>query len=180
MKSIWLIALLAALMMAGCQSQEPAKPAASQPAAETAPAASEPAEVFPDTENVPEVPAPSAGTAEGLTKDFLIGQKFVLKTVNGVEFQGEMVPVLEFGDSFLVSGKVCNNFRGPGELADGRLTVQAIASTKMACPGDVLGGLESSLFQALEAGLAITMNGADLFLQYDDTVLGFQAISGTL
>ena len=173
MKLLYLTALLAALMMFGCQGSEPA----AKPADSPAPAAPE---ALSDTETVPAIPetAPAPSAGGGLTREFLTGQKFVLKTVGGVEFQGENIPVLEFGDNFLVSGKICNNFRGPGELTEGRLTVKAIASTRMACPNVVLGDLETGLFQALESGVDISMDGTDLSLKYGDTVLVFQAQTG--
>ena len=178
MRFICLIALLAALMMFGCQGSEPPQPVES-------PGPATP-EALSDTEAAPATPqgspetasAPSGGDAAGLSREFLTGQKFALKTVNGVEFQGESVPVLEFGDNFLVSGKICNNFRGPGELTEGRLVVKAIASTRMACPNVVLGDLENGLFQALESGVDIYINGTDLFLKYGDTTLVFQAQTG--
>lgn len=176
MKLLYMTALLAALMMFGCQGSEPPKPVDTPSPALEAPATPE---ALSDTETTPAVtetaPAPSAGSAAGLNADFLTGQKFVLKTVNGAEFQGENIPTLEFGENFLVSGKICNNFRGPGELTEGRLVVKAIASTRMACPNVVLGDLETGLFQALETGVDISMDGSDLFLKYADTVLVFQA-----
>lgn len=113
--------------------------------------------------------------ASGLTEDFLIKQKFALKNINNAEFTGERVPFLAFEENFLVIGRVCNNFRGPGKLVNGILTVGPIMSTKMACLNDGLGQMENQLFQMLEGGAEISMNGALLTLKQGDQVLTFEA-----
>ena len=118
------------------------------------------------------------GSSVGLTESFLINQKFVLRKINEADFSGTSAlpaPKLEFGEGFMVYGRVCNNFRGQGRLADGRLTVPAVASTRMACVDDTFGQLENRLFTMLEKGAEITMNGAFLTLKEGETTLLFEA-----
>lgn len=126
-----------------------------------------------------EEPAPvPSGPTSGLTEAFLTHQKFVLKKINHADFNnaaGLGAPTLEFGDGFMVSGKICNNYRGPGQLADGRLTVKAMMSTRMACPDTAYGQLENRFFSMLESGAEISMNGPYLTLSQGDSVLTFEA-----
>ncbi len=123
-------------------------------------------------------PAPAAGEESGLTEEFLTHQRFVLSRVNEAEvptFAESVAPALEFGVGFTVSGRVCNTFRGAGKLADGRLTVRDLVSTKMACPDSALGELEPRFFQMLESGAHLSMDGANLYLKQGDNTLVFTA-----
>ena len=121
------------------------------------------------------------GSSAGLTEKFLINQKFSLKKINEADFTDSAAlgtPQIEFGQGFMVSGKVCNNFRGPGQLADGKLKVPAMASTRMACADEVFGQLEQRLFSMLESGADISMNGSFLILKQGETTLIFEAETG--
>ncbi|UQZ89349.1 hypothetical protein C4J81_09125 [Deltaproteobacteria bacterium Smac51] len=162
----------------GCQdtktASEPAPAETAAPAAEPA----VPAEAVPPPAEPEAAPAVS-GTDAGLTPEFLTHQKFTLKQVNGAAYDKEMVPFIEFGENFLVLGKVCNNFRGPGELKDGVLTVREAASTRMACPDEDLSRLENSMLKMLENGARISMEGSSLFLREGDNTLIFEAAATT-
>ncbi|MDR1045476.1 MAG: META domain-containing protein [Candidatus Adiutrix sp.] len=121
-------------------------------------------------------PPPEPGGSLSIpNKDFLINRKFRLKAVNGLDYSGETVPTLEFGDDFMVSGRVCNNFRGPGELENGRLTVRAPVATQMACLAGGLDQLENSLFKMLENGASLSVDGSRLYLRQGDSTLTFEA-----
>jgi heat shock protein HslJ len=184
------------MMLTGCQS-EPERPAAESPAPpavtmnSTEPAATPTPPPPPTAENsVPsqEVPpnsveeeAPAAGES-GLTREFLMHQKFVLVQVNEADYvgPGELpIPTLEFGDDFLVSGRICNNYRGSGELRDDVLSVRAVASTRMLCPDTNLNQLETRFFQMLENGAGLSMDGDRLTLKQGDNSLVFKAQSGS-
>lgn len=159
------LVLSATLMtLAGCQG-EPDRPAgASAPAPavtmNTAKPANEPGPSVADEERLAvgvetEPMAPAAGGSSGLTKEFLAHQKFVLVQVNEADHVAERdlpPPTLEFGDDLQVSGRICNNYHGPGELRNDVLSIRAVASTRMLCPDSNLGQLETKFFQMLESG----------------------------
>lgn len=193
--SLCLFALAATLMMlTGCRS-EPDRPAAENqaPPAVTmnttepdSPALPPPPEDMAAAEEIAPgeaaEPAPAAGESSGLTREFLSRQKFVLVQINEADYsgpEGQPVPSLEFGEDFLVSGRICNNYRGPGELQDGVLSVRAMASTRMMCPDTNLNQLETRFFQMLENGAALSMNGDRLTLRQGDNSLVFKAQTGS-
>lgn len=182
-----------ALALTGCQSE--AKPP--EAAAPAAPAitlnTTEPAAVKPEAEPIladdtlrpldPVEEAPAAGGASGLTKDFLMHQKFVLVQVNEADYSPDNpdlpAPTLEFGDDFQVSGRICNTYRGQGELQDDVLSVRAVASTRMLCPNTNLGQLETSFFKMLENGATLSMDGDRLSLKQGGSSLVFKAQTGS-
>ena len=90
----------------------------------------------------------------------LLGHAYVLSAFDGTAFNTDIPEAvyIEFSESFRVSGKICNNFTGMGELVDGRLLVRQMASTRMLCAYSPLNELESTFSQML-------MNGADLRLE---------------
>lgn len=161
------------LSLVGCQS-EPDRPSAE---GTTAPAV----EMNSDPAREPaEAPAPSAGGPSGLTKEFLMNQKFVLVQVNEADYtrgvDEEMpAPTLEFDADFLVSGRFCNTFRGGGTLDHDLLTVETLASTRMLCADQNLNQLETIFFQMLRNGAALSMDGDRLFLKQGDYVMAFRA-----
>ena len=120
-------------------------------------------------------PSDEPSSGGGLTMAFLAHQKFTLKKVNGADYHGQQTPFIEFGDNAMVSGKVCNTFRGPGQLAGSVLTVQSMISTKMLCPVDGLDELETRFFSMLEQGAEISMNSSQLSFKQGGTVLVFEA-----
>lgn len=187
--SLCLVLSAALMVLAGCQG-EPDRPAdASAPApAVTMNAAKptdEPSPPVVGEERLPaeaEPPAPAAGDSSGLTKEFLTHQKFVLVQVNEADYVAEQdlpTPTLEFGDDFRVSGRICNNFNGPGELQNDVLSVRAVASTRMLCPDSNLTQLETRFFQMLESGVTLSMDGDRLHLRQGESSLVFKAQTGS-
>lgn len=172
-----LLTMAAALiMLTGCQN-EPDRPAAvTMNAAEPVPVAA------PLPPPAAEEPAPAVGDSSGLTQEFLMHQKFVLVQVNEADYSGPHdlpSPTLEFGDDFLVSGRICNNYQGAGELRDDVLSVQAVASTRMLCPDAGLSELETKFFQMLKGGATLSMDGNRLTLKQGDSSLVFKAQTGS-
>ena len=121
-----------------------------------------------------EAASPSAG-ASGLTLKFLAHQKFTLAKVNEADYHGEQRPFVEFGEQGLVSGKICNTFRGPGQLSDGVLTVEAMASTRMLCQVGGLDELETRFFDMLSKGAEISMDGSSLIFKQGGSAMVFEA-----
>lgn len=195
-RRLWFLFLPVILLsLAGCRSESdrPSAEGATPPAIEMNSAMDqEPAEasVEPPVSNYDsddpvrgEASAPSAGGSSGLTKEFLMNQKFVLVQVNGAEYtvgvdQGIPAPTLEFAKDFLVSGRFCNTFRGGGNLDHDILTVETLASTRMLCADQILNQLETRFFQMLGSGAALSMNGDRLFLKQGDNVMVFKAETG--
>lgn len=158
-RSLWFLVLPVILLsLAGCQSE-------------------------PDRQSAPGSPPPSAGGSSGLTKEFLMNQKFVLVQINGADYTGsadqEMpAPTLEFDNDFLVSGRFCNTFRGGGKLVDDVLKVETLASTRMLCADQTLNQLETRFFQMLGSGATLSMSGDRLFFKQGDSVMVFKADAG--
>lgn len=111
----------------------------------------------------------------GLTMEFLAHQKFTLWKVNEADYHHEQVPYIEFDGNSMISGKVCNTFRGPAELSGGVLTAKSLVATKMLCPVNGLDELETRLFAMLDSGAEISMNGSRLMLKQGGTILVFEA-----
>lgn len=120
----------------------------------------------------------SEETAVGgvVTWDDLTGKKFTLTTVDGEDFKPEMgrQPFIQFGDDQRVSGSACNNFTGPGELADGVLTVHNAASTMMMCVDPALSDYERYFHKMLGEGVTVKLDGDALTLAGDGKTLEFK------
>lgn len=181
----FLMTAVALMMLAGCRNEpepqtaeSPAPPAVTMNSAEAKAETEAAPPALPPAQNA----APAAGESSGLTREFLMHQKFVLVQVNEADYvsPGELpTPSLEFGDDFLVSGRICNNYRGPGELQGKVLSVRAVASTRMMCPDTGLDELERKFFQMLEGGAALSMDGDRLTLKQGDSSLVFKAQTGS-
>jgi len=176
MKNVFLIIIATAfIFISACRNDNP-PPAAT----ETAVPAPPPLKAAPEPESAagnaadPD-PAPATGQGSGLSKKFLIGQKFRLLKINQADYSGDRPVTLEFGEDFLIAGRVCNSFRGPGDLSQGLLKTGPLASTRMACPNETLNLLEKNFQQMLEGGANISMDGDYLYLQQGDDTLVFQA-----
>ncbi|MDL2271577.1 META domain-containing protein [Desulfovibrio sp. OttesenSCG-928-I05] len=104
----------------------------------------------------------------------LLHHRFIIESVNGVPFTSEFrTPAIEFNEGMLLTGQICNNFRGKGVLKDGVLTMDQAAATMMLCPDPALNDLERSLFKMLHEGVNIQREGEKLTLQRDDKTLVF-------
>ena len=113
------------------------------------------------------VPMPEGAVARRATLDDLLGRRFVLASVDGEDFAvGEPAqpPEIEFGEDLRIAGRVCNRFRGPAELKDGKLVAGNLISTQMMCVNGELMKLEELFHAMLRAGADITVAGDLLFL----------------
>lgn len=111
----------------------------------------------------------------GLTMSSLANHVFILTKVNGVEYSGEQMPLIEFSENSMVFGKICNNFNGHAKLTDETLTISPIASTRMMCPQTELNQMEHQFFEMLEKGATITMDGTNLIFKQGGNTFIFKA-----
>lgn len=186
---LWFLLLPVILLsLVGCQS-DPDRPAAEGSASPVIEMNSGPAEA-PAEPPVSkhgsgdlareEASTPSTGGPSGLTKEFLMNQKFVLVQINETDYTSDVAqeipaPTLEFDADFLVSGRFCNTFRGGGKLDHDVLTVETLASTRMLCADQTLNQLETIFFQMLRNGAELSMSGDRLFLKQGDQIMVFRA-----
>lgn len=169
---------LAAFLIAGCQN-EVQQPATNEAAAERQAASDDQADPPPAAAAPAAEKTLSADGGGDLTWASLRPRKFILTQVNGVAYAGAAAaPTLEFGDNFQISGKVCNVFRGFGQLENGRLTVEALVSTRMACLDESLGRLEGDILELLANGAEVSRDGAGLCLKQGETVLRYEPEAG--
>jgi heat shock protein HslJ len=173
---VWLALVfsLAAFLIAGCQNEVP-QPATNEPAAENQAASDDQAGPPPAASASVAENVLSADGGEGLTWESLRYRKFILTQVNGVAYAGAAAaPALEFGENFQVSGKICNVFHGLGQLENGRLTVKALVSTRMACLDDALSRLEKVILELLSSGAEVSLDCAGLGLKQGETILRYE------
>ncbi|MCC8189739.1 MAG: META domain-containing protein [Planctomycetes bacterium] len=104
----------------------------------------------------------------------LMGNRFVLHTVDGESPEWAAGVHMEFDDSLQMAGRICNTFRGQGETVDGILRLKQGISTRMLCFNEDLSRLENFLLGSLEIGLAASLADGFLTLRGADTVLIFQ------
>ncbi len=107
----------------------------------------------------------AAKTAGPVNSEMLIGQKFILRSVNGVPFSSsDQTPEIEFLENMQVSGRICNYFSGAGTLKNGILTVPEAASTMMLCADEALNRMDGELAAMLNQGAALRLEGENLTL----------------
>lgn len=96
----------------------------------------------------------------------LAGRRFVLAKVDGRNFSPDMgeQPFIQFDPGMGISGKACNNFRGPGVLENGVLTVENAASTMMMCIDAKLNEYETDFYRSLREGMRVSLDGKQLTL----------------
>ena len=92
--------------------------------------------------------------------------RFELLSVDGqtVPAAQGRIPEIEFGSNMHVSGKMCNNFMGQGELHNNVLTVKALASTRMLCTDENLNKWDNVIGDVLHNGAALTLQENKLTL----------------
>ena len=96
--------------------------------------------------------------------DDLLRRRFALVEVNGKAFDVEepvQRPDIEFNEGLQITGRVCNRFRGPAELNDGKLHAENLVSTMMLCVNSELDELERRFFAMLRAGADISIGKDD-------------------
>ncbi len=129
------------------------------------------------------VPAPAATPAAAqpeeiktVEKSDLVRRRFVLETLDGKPFlKVENMPSIEFNEDFSVNGRICNLFRGMGELENGILKVENMASTMMMCGNDEVNQFEHLFGQLMASGVAVSLDGNKLQLEGDGHVLVYGA-----
>lgn len=92
--------------------------------------------------------------------------RFELLSVDGqtVPAAQGRIPEIEFGANMHVSGKMCNNFMGQGELHNNVLTVKGLASTMMMCPDENLNKWDHVISDVLNNGAALSLQDRKLTL----------------
>ena len=121
-------------------------------------AASVPAAMAAGTEAIAK-PA-TAATVKLLAPGDLLHRRFTLAKVDGKDFAVEesaQRPDIEFNEGFQIAGRVCNRFRGPARLEDGRLIAENLAATRMLCVNPELSELEALFFAMLRVGADIAL-----------------------
>ncbi len=108
------------------------------------------------------------------TQGELLHHNFVLTEVNGVVFTGEKIPNIQFNEGLKVSGAICNNYMGQGELVGDKLFVKELASTKMLCFDQNLNELEFAFGNMLMNGATVNYSGNELMLSGDGYRLKFK------
>ncbi len=92
--------------------------------------------------------------------------RFELLSVDGqtVPAAQGRIPEIEFGEKMHVSGKMCNNFFGQGELQNNVLTVKGLASTRMLCSDENLNKWDQVIGDVLSHGAAVTLQDHKMIL----------------
>jgi len=93
---------------------------------------------------------------------------FVLQQVNGQPFvlgNDRPHPVLNFGEQWQISGKMCNQFSGQATLNGDQLKAENLAMTRMLCSDPLLNQLDNQLGQMLAQGAQVHFNGQQLTLK---------------
>ena len=116
---------------------------------------------------------PNAVTAENLQH-----HNYVLFEIDGKKYltkKNAMSPNIAFGEKMNISGQMCNNYFGQGELKDGTLTVKGVGMTRKFCADKRLNQLDQKIGQLLEDGAKITLadDGRNLTLSNGKTTLKF-------
>lgn len=76
----------------------------------------------------------AAGPSGPLPAD-LAGTNWIAKTVAGQSVPDDIALTLEFASADRIGGRSgCNRYTGPIRVADGKLEIGSLATTRMACP----------------------------------------------
>lgn len=76
-----------------------------------------------------------------------------------IEFDSQQVEnqaMLEFGESFFISGEICNSFTGQAKLEENRINVIDLRSTDRLCDNEQLNKLEAATYQLLQQGSTLS------------------------
>jgi heat shock protein HslJ len=112
----------------------------------------------------------TAAPPPGALPDDLAGSSWRAETVAGERVPDDVAVTIEFGaDGRRIAGRSgCNRYTGTVSVADGRLAVGPVATTRMACPP------EQARF---EAAFLAALAGAER-LRRDNIALVLEQISG--
>jgi len=111
------------------------------------------------------------GNAGGLSLEDLSGRTYYLVSMDGESFDGDETPELGFTKEGRVVGSACNRFSGMAKIEGGMLTAKNVASTRMACIHSFLNALEHTLFDMLQHGAHVRLDGRLLTLTKDGHIL---------
>ena len=103
---------------------------------------------------------------------------YVLTEIDGKAYRAKknaMSPNIAFGEKMNISGQMCNNYFGQGELKNGVLTTKGIGMTRKFCSDATLNQLDQKISQLLENGAKVSLedDGKNLILSNDKTTLKF-------
>ncbi len=103
---------------------------------------------------------------------YLTTSSWLVVEMNGETVQGAEVPHMRFEPNGQVSGgSGCNRFSGSYTEADGKLEFGPLATTRMACPGE-MDKQEKEFFQAMSKVVGVgERGGATVLLDADGAVL---------
>lgn len=103
---------------------------------------------------------------------------YVLTEIDGKAYRTKknaMSPNIAFGEKMSISGEMCNNYFGQGQLKDGVLTAKGVGMTRKFCSDATLNQLDQKISQLLEDGAKVSLedDGKNLILSNDKTTLKF-------
>lgn len=103
---------------------------------------------------------------------------YVLTSIDGKAYhtkKNAMSPNIAFGEKMNISGEMCNNYFGQGQLKNGVLTAKGVGMTRKFCSDATLNQLDQKISQLLEDGAKVSLedNGKNLILSNDKTTLVF-------
>ncbi len=92
--------------------------------------------------------------------------RFELVSVDGTPVPATQrpAPEIQFGQDLHVSGKMCNNFFGKGELQNNVLTVKGMGATRMLCADQNLNQWDQVIGEVLNKGASVSLNKDTLVL----------------
>lgn len=117
--------------------------------------------------------------SQAVTAKDLQHHNFVLTAIDGKAYatkKNAMSPNIAFGEKMNISGSMCNNYFGQGQLKNGVLTGKGIGMTRKFCSNNTLNQLDQQISQLLDDGAKVTLtnNGQNLTLSNDKTTLEFK------
>ncbi len=114
-----------------------------------------------------------------VTAQDLQHHNYVLTTIDGKTYRtakNAMSPNIAFGEKMNISGQMCNNYFGQGELKNNVLTAKGVGMTRKFCGDKILNQLDQQIGQLLDSGAKVALkdNGQILVLSNEKTILEFK------
>lgn len=113
-----------------------------------------------------------------LANEDFVGHRFILTAVNGAAPSSEKEIYFQVDENSMISGKICNVFRGHFEIMYDRIHMKDAVSSRMACPDAALTNLENRFLALMERGMVMIPDGDRLTLRRDDLSLVFMRYYG--
>jgi len=116
--------------------------------------------------------------SNSVTATDLQHHNYVLASIDGKIYRTKknaMTPNIAFGENMNISGEMCNNYFGQGQLKNDVLTAKGIGMTRKFCSDATLNQLDQKISQLLENGAKVSLenDGKSLILSNDKTILKF-------